>query len=116
MDCNPPPSVPPRRRARSEARLAAPRRPIRAHDVPARARARAFDALHRASHAPYRHAALAESRRATSPVRRAHARPPRDTSVLVTQSLGPVRRILLVSLDNLGDLVFASALTPPLHD
>jgi ADP-heptose:LPS heptosyltransferase len=25
------------------------------------------------------------------------------------------RRILLVSLDNLGDLVFASALTPPLH-
>ncbi len=26
-----------------------------------------------------------------------------------------VRRILLVSLDNLGDLVFASALTPPLH-
>ena len=29
---------------------------------------------------------------------------------------GSVRRILLVSLDNLGDLVFASALTPPLHD
>jgi ADP-heptose:LPS heptosyltransferase len=28
----------------------------------------------------------------------------------------PVRRILLVALDNLGDLVFASALTPPLHD
>jgi ADP-heptose:LPS heptosyltransferase len=28
----------------------------------------------------------------------------------------PVRRILLVSLDNLGDLVFASALTPPLHE
>jgi ADP-heptose:LPS heptosyltransferase len=28
----------------------------------------------------------------------------------------PPRRILLVSLDNLGDLVFASALTPPLHD
>jgi ADP-heptose:LPS heptosyltransferase len=27
-----------------------------------------------------------------------------------------VRRILLVALDNLGDLVFASALTPPLHD
>ena len=27
----------------------------------------------------------------------------------------PVRRILLVALDNLGDLVFASALTPPLH-
>ncbi|MHB1862778.1 MAG: glycosyltransferase family 9 protein [Gemmatimonadaceae bacterium] len=26
------------------------------------------------------------------------------------------RRLLLVSLDNLGDLVFASALTPPLHD
>jgi len=26
------------------------------------------------------------------------------------------RRILLVSLDNLGDLVFASALTPPLHE
>jgi ADP-heptose:LPS heptosyltransferase len=26
-----------------------------------------------------------------------------------------VRRILLVALDNLGDLVFASALTPPLH-
>jgi ADP-heptose:LPS heptosyltransferase len=26
------------------------------------------------------------------------------------------RRILLVALDNLGDLVFASALTPPLHD
>lgn len=26
-----------------------------------------------------------------------------------------IRRILLVSLDNLGDLVFASALTPPLH-
>ena len=29
---------------------------------------------------------------------------------------GEIRRILLVSLDNLGDLVFASALTPPLHD
>jgi ADP-heptose:LPS heptosyltransferase len=28
----------------------------------------------------------------------------------------PVRRILLVALDNLGDLVFVSALTPPLHD
>lgn len=27
----------------------------------------------------------------------------------------PVRRILLVALDNLGDLVFASALTPPIH-
>lgn len=27
-----------------------------------------------------------------------------------------IRRILLVSLDNLGDLVFASALTPPLHE
>ena len=27
----------------------------------------------------------------------------------------PVRRVLLVALDNLGDLVFASALTPPLH-
>lgn len=27
----------------------------------------------------------------------------------------PPRRILVVSLDNLGDLVFASALTPPLH-
>jgi ADP-heptose:LPS heptosyltransferase len=27
----------------------------------------------------------------------------------------PVRRILLVALDNLGDLVFASALTPPLR-
>ena len=26
------------------------------------------------------------------------------------------RRILVVALDNLGDLVFASALTPPLHD
>lgn len=26
------------------------------------------------------------------------------------------KRILVVSLDNLGDLVFASALTPPLHD
>lgn len=29
---------------------------------------------------------------------------------------GRVGRILLVSLDNLGDLVFASALTPPLHE
>ena len=29
---------------------------------------------------------------------------------------GAVRRILLVSLDNLGDLVFASALTPPLRE
>ena len=29
---------------------------------------------------------------------------------------GAVRSILLVSLDNLGDLVFASALTPPLHE
>ena len=28
----------------------------------------------------------------------------------------PVRRVLLVALDNLGDLVFASALTPPVHD
>lgn len=28
----------------------------------------------------------------------------------------PFQRILLVALDNLGDLVFASALTPPLHD
>jgi len=28
----------------------------------------------------------------------------------------PIRRILVVSLDNLGDLVFASALTPPLHE
>ena len=27
----------------------------------------------------------------------------------------PVRRVLLVALDNLGDLVFASALTPPIH-
>jgi ADP-heptose:LPS heptosyltransferase len=27
-----------------------------------------------------------------------------------------IRRILLVALDNLGDLVFASALTPPLHE
>jgi ADP-heptose:LPS heptosyltransferase len=27
----------------------------------------------------------------------------------------PVRRVLLVALDNLGDLVFASALTPPVH-
>ena len=27
----------------------------------------------------------------------------------------PVRRVLLVALDNLGDLVFASGLTPPLH-
>ena len=27
----------------------------------------------------------------------------------------PVRRVLLVALDNLGDLVFASALTPPMH-
>jgi ADP-heptose:LPS heptosyltransferase len=27
----------------------------------------------------------------------------------------PIRRVLLVALDNLGDLVFASALTPPLH-
>ena len=26
------------------------------------------------------------------------------------------RRLLLVSLDNLGDLVFASALTPPLRE
>lgn len=34
----------------------------------------------------------------------------------MTQPRTPVRRILLVSLDNLGDLVFASALTPPLHD
>jgi len=32
------------------------------------------------------------------------------------QSRDPVRRILLVALDNLGDLVFASALAPPLHD
>lgn len=28
----------------------------------------------------------------------------------------PVRRVLVVALDNLGDLVFASALTPPIHD
>src|SRR6185503_19262264 len=28
----------------------------------------------------------------------------------------PVDRILLVSLDNLGDLVFASALVPPLRE
>lgn len=28
----------------------------------------------------------------------------------------PPKRILLVALDNLGDLVFASALAPPLHD
>jgi ADP-heptose:LPS heptosyltransferase len=34
----------------------------------------------------------------------------------VTPLHDPVRRILLVALDNLGDLVFASALTPPLHD
>ena len=27
----------------------------------------------------------------------------------------PIRRVLLVALDNLGDLVFASALTPPIH-
>ena len=27
----------------------------------------------------------------------------------------PVRRVLLVALDNLGDLVFASALAPPMH-
>jgi heptosyltransferase-2 len=31
------------------------------------------------------------------------------------RTVGNVRRILLVALDNLGDLVFASALTPPLH-
>ena len=30
-------------------------------------------------------------------------------------AISPPRRILLVSLDNVGDLVFASALTPPLH-
>ena len=30
-------------------------------------------------------------------------------------AIDAVRRILLVALDNLGDLVFASALTPPLH-
>jgi ADP-heptose:LPS heptosyltransferase len=30
-------------------------------------------------------------------------------------SKSSIRRILLVALDNLGDLVFASALTPPLH-
>jgi len=32
----------------------------------------------------------------------------------VSRAIGDVRRILLVALDNLGDLVFASALTPPL--
>ena len=33
----------------------------------------------------------------------------------MTQPVRAPERILLVSLDNLGDLVFASALTPPLH-
>ncbi len=33
----------------------------------------------------------------------------------MSRTIGDVRRILLVALDNLGDLVFASALTPPLH-
>lgn len=34
----------------------------------------------------------------------------------MTPSRGAVKRILLVALDNLGDLVFTSALTAPLHD
>lgn len=33
----------------------------------------------------------------------------------MTDAIQPPRRILVVSLDNLGDLVFAAALTPPLH-
>jgi ADP-heptose:LPS heptosyltransferase len=33
----------------------------------------------------------------------------------MTQLSQPVRRVILVALDNLGDLVFASALTPPIH-
>ncbi len=34
----------------------------------------------------------------------------------MTQVATPPKRILLVALDNLGDLVFTSALTPPLHE
>lgn len=34
----------------------------------------------------------------------------------MTQPRDSVQRILIVALDNLGDLVFASALAPPLHD
>jgi ADP-heptose:LPS heptosyltransferase len=34
----------------------------------------------------------------------------------VTRARDSVQRILIVALDNLGDLVFASALAPPLHD
>lgn len=34
---------------------------------------------------------------------------------MIASTLAKPRRILVVALDNLGDLVFASALTPPLH-
>lgn len=47
-----------------------------------------------------------------------HARASRlaDPKVSVIDRRNPPRRILVVSLDNLGDLVFASALTPPLRN
>jgi len=35
---------------------------------------------------------------------------------MIASGIAKPRRILVVALDNLGDLVFASALTPPLHE
>src|SRR5436305_1359763 len=82
-----------------------------------RARARAPGARRRASPAPCRRAAPGAPWRATSLVDGSRAR--RRTSGLMPNSLrnsSGIERILLVALDNLGDLVFTSALTPPLRD
>src|SRR5262249_28759398 len=51
-----------------------------------------------------------------APCRRAGRSSSRGATYMIAPALAKPRRILVVALDNLGDLVFASALTPPLHE